>query len=310
MIGEFALGPGREFDAIRRLLERWGSRAVGIGDDAAVVQVPRGDALVTSVDTAAEGRHFRREWLSPREIGYRATAAALSDLAAMAARPLGVLVALTVPESWRAQLLDIADGIADAVDVTRTKILGGNLSSGAELSITTTVLGSAFAPLTRAGARLGDSVYVTGRLGDPGAALDALLAGAAPGTHRERFARPVPRIMEALWLADRGASSAIDISDGLAADARHLASASGVCLSLDAALIPRCEGVTAERALQSGEEYELLVTAPHVLNAGEFEARFHIPLTRVGEIVDGSSGSVRIVGARVASVPGYDHFSR
>jgi thiamine-monophosphate kinase len=143
------------------LADRWGTRASGLGDDAAVLRVPRGDALVASVDSAVEGRHFKREWLSPREIGYRSVAAALSDLAAMAARPIGVLIALTVPQAWRDQLLELADGVAEAVDVAQTRIVGGNLSGGDELSITTTVLGAAFAPLTRAGARPGNRIYVT-----------------------------------------------------------------------------------------------------------------------------------------------------
>ena len=94
------LGRGREFDAIRALLARWGDRAVGVGDDAAVVHVPRGDELVASVDAAIENRHFRDDWLTPREIGYRAVTAALSDLAAMAAQPLGILLALALPERW------------------------------------------------------------------------------------------------------------------------------------------------------------------------------------------------------------------
>jgi thiamine monophosphate kinase len=120
---------GVEFAAIRELIARWGTRAEGIGDDAAVTRLPRGDALVASVDTSIEGRHFRRDWLLPREIGYRAVAAALSDLAAMAARPFGILVALALPPAWRDVLPEIADGISDAVDLARAKILGGNLSA-------------------------------------------------------------------------------------------------------------------------------------------------------------------------------------
>jgi len=309
MTSELALGPGAEFDAIRELLARWGARAEGIGDDAAVLSLPRGDALVASVDSAVEGRHFRRDWLTPREIAYRAAAAALSDLAAMAAHPRGILVALCVPIAWRDALGELADGIGDAADVAQTKILGGNISGGAELSITTTVLGSAFTPLTRGGARVGDAVYVTGRLGGVGAELDALLARKPRTAHRARFAHPVPRIREALWLAERGASAAVDISDGLAADARHVAAASNVSLSMDASSLPRCDGVSVEQALASGEEYELLVTAGTQLDAAAFESRFGVPLTRIGEVAAGS-GTVEIRNARVASIGGYDHFTR
>jgi len=199
-----------EFDTIRSLLARWGPLAEGVGDDAALVRAPRGDTIVVSVDDHIEGRHFRREWLSPREIGYRAVAAALSDLAAMAARPAGVLVAFGVPRGWRESLMDIADGIGDAVKSVRTKILGGNLSDAGALSITTTVLGSAFAPLRRSGARAGDSVYVTGRLGAPTLAIAARRAGRVPNDLvRARLARPTPRIFEAIcWpiMARRRAS--------------------------------------------------------------------------------------------------------
>jgi thiamine-monophosphate kinase len=305
---ELALGPGAEFDAIRELLARWGDRAEGIGDDAAVLALPRGDALVASVDTAVEGRHFRREWLTPREIAYRATTAALSDLAAMASHPRGILVALCVPAAWRSALGDLADGIGDAVDIARTRILGGNISGGTELSITTTVLGSTFTPLTRGGARPGDSVYVTGTLGGVGAELEALLAAAPPTRHRARFVHPMARIREAIWLSEHGATAAVDISDGLAADARHVAAASGVGLSLDADLVPRFDDVTAEQALASGEEYELLVTARAPFDVAAFEARFDVPLTRIGDVVAGAA-TVEFRGARVATVRGYDHFS-
>src|SRR5678816_4196977 len=111
MTQTIAMGTGAEFDAIREMIERWGTRARGIGDDAAVIDIPRGDRLVASVDTAVEDKHFRAEWLTPREISYRAVAAALSDLAAMASRPLGVLVAMTVPDRWRDRLPQLADGI-------------------------------------------------------------------------------------------------------------------------------------------------------------------------------------------------------
>lgn len=305
------LGPGAEFDAIRRMLDRWGDRASGIGDDAAVLRVPRGDALVVSVDAAVEGQHVRAEWLSAEEIGYRAVAAAMSDLAAMAAQPRGVLIAIGVPDAWRDRLDALADGIGDAVSHFGTTIVGGNLSAAGELSITTTVLGSAFAPLARSGARPGDRVYVTGRLGSVGAALAEFEAsGRATGPHRERFARPVPRLAEARWLADAGATAAIDISDGLAADARHVAAASGVALALDGARIPCADGVAAVAALRSGEEYELLVTARHALDTAAFERRFHLPLSEIGSVVAGTAGGVHVTGVSDANLTGHDHFSR
>lgn len=303
------LGPGAEFDLIRRMLERWGDRAEGIGNDAAVLRAPRGDSIVASVDAAVEDQHFRREWLSPREIGYRAVTAALSDLAACAAVPLGVLIALELPDSWLDDLDALADGLGDAVAAADTRIRGGNVSSGHRLSITTTVLGSAFTPLTRRGAHVGDRVYVTGTLGGPGGALDRLLRGEAPGADHERFARPRARLAEARWLAERGATAAIDVSDGLFADLRHLAAASGARIEIDAERVPCVSGSTVERALSSGEEYELIVTAASPFDSAEFDRRFGIPLTQVGIVHAGGAG-VELHGARVAAVAGWNHLSR
>jgi len=303
-----SLGPGAEFDAIRSILRRLGPRAKGIGDDAAVVSIPRGDSLVASVDSVVEGRHFGPGWLTPREIGRRGVVAALSDLAAMAAKPLGVLVAMVVPEAWRPELDSLTDGIADAVSSANTFVLGGNLSDGSELSITTTVLGSAFSPLARSRARPGERVYVTGRLGAPRAATERLARGESAGLFHDRFANPSPRIDEARWLADQGATAAIDISDGLVADLRQLSAASATHIELDAARVPCFHDVNIETALSSGEEYELIVTSPAPFDAAEFERRFGIPLTEIGRVVPGAA-VVDVHGARVAAVSGHDHFS-
>jgi thiamine-monophosphate kinase len=304
------LGPGAEFDAIRSLVERWGDRAVGIGDDAAVLQPTRGESIVVSVDSAIEGKHFRRGWLAPPDIGYRAVTAALSDLAAMAARPIGVLIAIGLPEAWRDALPEIADGIGDAAAQARTVIRGGNLTAASELSITTTVLGEVYEPLTRSGVRVGDTVYVTGRLGAVGAAVHRLERGEDAHAFHARFARPVARIAEARWLAAHGAGAAIDVSDGLVADCRHLAAASRVSIAIDAALVPCVGGLEVEAALSSGEEYELIVASTEPLDAAAFEARFGVPLTAIGRAGEGTRGMVTVQGARVAAVAGHDHLSR
>ncbi|HEY7234244.1 MAG TPA: thiamine-phosphate kinase [Gemmatimonadaceae bacterium] len=307
-----ALGSGPEFDVIRAMLARWGRRATGIGDDAAVLHVPRGDTLVASVDTTLEGRHFRRDWLTPREIGYRAVTAALSDLAAMAARPLGILVALNLSARWQESLADLADGIADAVDAARTRILGGNVVASDALCLTTTVLGDTFAPIRRDGLQPGDRLYVTGRLGGPGAAVAAWMSGRQPTPQqRERFARPVARLREARWLCDRGATAAIDISDGLAADLGHLAAASGVGADVDLALLPLAAGVSdAMQAAASGEEYELIIGARNDLDTHEFEQAFGVPLTAIGAATSRGGGvSFRRGAERVAKPSGYDHLS-
>jgi thiamine-monophosphate kinase len=304
------LGDGAEFETIRDLLKRWGATASGIGDDAAVVDVPRGERVVVSVDAFVAGRHFEPSWLTATEIGYRATTAALSDLAAMAALPLGILFAVNVPDDWRAKLPQVAEGVAMAAREARTVIIGGNLSAADELSITTTVLGHAFRPLARVGANVGEHVYVTGRLGGPGAAVSAWKSGGQPSAEvGARFVHPVARIREARWLADRGATAAIDISDGLVADAGHLAAASERHIELHLDRLQTVAGVGAVDAAASGEEYELLVSAPR-LDVDAFGAAFGIPLTDIGEVIEGEAGvTAMTLGIRVAAVAGHDHFS-
>jgi thiamine-monophosphate kinase len=309
------LGPGREFDVIRDLIRRWGDSARGIGDDAAILDVPAESRLVASTDATVENVHFKREWLTAHEIGYRAATAALSDLAAMAATPIAMLVAMSIPERWRADLAGIAEGIGEASRAFHAPITGGNLTNGTELSITVTVLGFAHHPLGRDGARVGDAVYVTGALGGPGRSLAAWAAGRAPSADdRARFARPTARIREALWLAARGATAAIDISDGLASDAAHLAAASSadVCIEVDA--IPTVPGATPFEAAGSGEEYELLVASSTPIDQHEFAREFGVPLTRVGVVV-ARAGNVpaarfRAHGAFVDLPAGHDHFSQ
>jgi len=307
-----ALGSGDEFDAIRAMLRVWGARATGIGDDASLLSVPVGEELVVSTDASVEGVHFRREWLSAREIAARATAAALSDLAAMAASPLGLLLALGIPERWRAELDAIAHGVGEIASSVFCPIVGGNVTRTGVLSLTITVLGSTSRPLRRDRLRDGDVLYVTGTLGGPGAALDAWMRGVAPDpAARARFASPRPRLGEARWLAERGARAAIDISDGLVADAGHLASASGVRVVLDRDALPCAAGVPPERAAVSGEEYELLVgfSADALPDERAFRDAFGIPITRIGQVTTGSGAELMGPAGRVALPRGHDHLS-
>jgi thiamine-monophosphate kinase len=316
------MGPGAEFDAVRALLAQWGSAAQGVGDDGAVLDVPRGSRLVVSTDSSVEGVHFRRAWLSPAEIGYRATQAALSDLAAMGAAPLGVLLALTVPEDWRAELSSLAEGIAEATRGASAPIVGGDVTAGDRLALGITVLGHAPHPLARSGARPGDVLYVTGALGGPGAALAAWerdagdTAGGTAGpaaAHRARFARPQARLGAGQWLAAHGASAAIDLSDGLAGDVAHLAAASGVHCVIDLGAIPTVDGVVVEDALASGEEYELLVAAPALDVRAFAAANGGLPLTPIGR-VEAAEGRGEVTAerdGRPAALPAaHDHFAR
>ncbi len=319
------MGPGREFDMIRILMAQWGALAVDIGDDAAVLRtlsheiIATGRELVVSTDACVEGTHFLRGWITPHEIGARAVAAALSDLAAMGARADALLFAFVVPEQWRASLVEIADGIAGVVQPTGAKIVGGNLSQGHTFSITTTVIGSTRHAVARRGAQRGDRLLVTGTLGGPGQAVAALYAGQEPSAWaRGRFVGPRPRLREGMALAAAGVHAMIDISDGLVADARHLAAASAVRLRIDAACIPIGPQVDVLAALRSGEEYELLMAASAAV-ATQLRARwrdqFDVSLTDIGEVVGvEAGGAVEILGApeavtRVEFVAGHDHFT-
>ncbi|HEX5724221.1 MAG TPA: thiamine-phosphate kinase [Longimicrobiaceae bacterium] len=324
-----ALGPGAEFDLIRRFLPHGAAAAlppevwVGPGDDCAVVS---GEGIALSTDLSVEGIHFRRDWLSDREIGFRAAAGALSDLAAVAARPIGVLVSLALPErdagSAAAHLME---GVRKAAAAVGAVLLGGDVSrSPGSLVVDVVVVGECPSPVLRSGAVVGDEVWVTGELGGSAAAVAALLRGEEPDrAARERFAAPMPRVHEALWLAERGLASAmIDLSDGLAGDAGHLAAASGVAVMLSPEVIPvhrsvrRVAADPAEAlrlALGGGEDYELCFTSPLGAmqpHAAEFEAAHGVRLTSVGRI--GGGDGVWFVDAEGRRSPpgvhGWRHF--
>jgi len=304
------LGDGGEFDLIRRMLERWGARASGIGDDAAVIDAIDDRSLVASTDISIENVHYRRDWLSPYEIAYRATTAALSDLAAMAALPVGILVAMGIPDDWRKDIDCLADGIGDAAAAVKAPILGGDMSKATELSLTVTVLGAASPALKRSAARSGDLVYVTGRLGGAKSALDALLRDEEPTSEeRERFAHPAARIDEAIWLSDNGATAAVDISDGLASDLEHVAKASNVRIVVDLDAVPLFGSVKAADAVRSGEEYELVVTSSLALDTAGFQKMFGLDLTRIGKVEQGEAEVVFMsAGEEIEVGSGYLHF--
>jgi thiamine-monophosphate kinase len=317
------LGPGGEFDRLRAVFARLGSRASGIGDDAAIVTVD-GVRLALSCDLVVEGRHFRRDWLTPEEIGWRACAAALSDLAAMAATPLGVLAAVGVPEgSEGAFLEEMMEGVGQAAMFAGASVWGGDLVQAPVVTVDITVVGRAERPVRRRGARPGDRVWVTGSLGAPAAAVAAWEAGESPHPAlRARFARPVPRVAEAAWLRDRGATAMLDVSDGLVGDAGHLAAASGVGVVIEAERVPVHGGVAAvdpsiprsadpSIALRGGEEYELLVTLPPAFGDGEarwFVREFELPLTCVGEVREGAGVTVLRDGHPWDIGGGFSHF--
>ncbi|MGH7466239.1 MAG: AIR synthase related protein, partial [Longimicrobiales bacterium] len=210
---QIPLGSGAEFDLIRRFYPVDASAGaairvpdavrVGSGDDCAVV---RGEGIALSVDISVEGVHFLREWLQPEEIGYRAAAAALSDLAAIAATPIGVLASLAIDQSEIDIAPRIMDGVRAAAAGARAVLLGGDMSRTiGPLVVDIVVVGNALRPVLRRGARAGDSLWVTGELGAAAAAVRAWKSGGTPEpAARLAFALPTPRIAEAVWLATRG----------------------------------------------------------------------------------------------------------
>ena len=309
--GEIAFGPGREFRFIRRLIRRFGSLASGIGDDAALIHVPRDNMLAISTDTSVENVHFRRDWLTLDEIGYRAVTGALSDLAATGAAGVGILIALSTPTESREDLDSLSNGIARAAIAAGVRVYGGDTTRGEVLSLTITVFGNVRETLRRDAARAGHHVYVTGALGGPAAAMRALVEGTELlPVWRDRFTNPHARIREARWVAGRGARAAIDISDGLLADAAHVAAASNVRITIDLDRIPIVAGVDALAAARSGEEYELLLTSAIPIDREAFFSRFGIGLTEIGTVSDGEPGICVMMNGHAIEVEpmGYDHF--
>jgi thiamine-monophosphate kinase len=317
-----SLGPGVEFDLIRRIAERLGPKARGLGDDCALLQVGQA-TLAVSTDLSIEGVHFRREWLTPTEIGWRATASALSDLAAEGASPIGLMSSVGVPPDAReGDLVSLMDGVGDAAVAAGATVRGGDLSTAPVWTIDITVFGTVERPVRRDGALVGDSVWVTGELGGARAALKRWLSGEAPaGAARQAFAHPVPRIAEGLCLARAGARAMIDLSDGLAGDAGHLAAASGKAVVIDLERLPVHPDVEAvarevasppERfAALGGEDYELLAVMPAEFTereAQEFTAQTGVALRRIGSVETGSGARFRD-GGTLVPLAGYDHFA-
>ena len=289
---------------------------LGIGDDCAVLNAPT-EGLVLSVDSVVEHVHFRRAWLTFEQLGYRATMGALSDLAAMGAVPLGVLSSLILPDDVEDDVLEeLARGQAEACAEVGTSVVGGNLSRGGELSITTTVIGDAPEPLRRDGARVGDVVVAAGPLGLAAAGLRVLLDGpdradeealaAAVGAWR----RPRARIAEGLRL--RGvATAAIDVSDGLGLDVSRVAEASECCVVLEeerivtSALAAAAAGLGLDAvalALEGGEDYAVVATVPPGSHVEGFVA---IGRCEAGEGVELEGGGRR----RPVPSVGWDHFA-
>jgi thiamine-monophosphate kinase len=279
-----------EFGLIARLtsgLHAGSGVEVGIGDDAAVLAPTPGRRLVLTTDVLVEGRHFRADLSSPADWGWKAVAVNCSDVAAMAGLPRWLVLALTVPADTPLEVLDrLYAGIGEACGAFSVELVGGDVSRGPALSLAVTALGEAERVVTRAGARPGDGLVVSGPLGAAAAGLTLLSRGdraarellgrfpALAAAHR----RPCPDLDAGPRLARAGATAMLDVSDGLAGDALHLAEASGTGLEIDDASLPLAPGVReaaallgrdpVEMALGGGEDFVLAAALPAGAAAG------------------------------------------
>jgi len=308
---------------------------LGIGDDAAVVEPERNRVEVLTVDAIVEGIHFDRAFTPPDAIGHRALAVNLSDVAAMGAAPRLALLSMALPSTLPLADYDgIADGLARLAAAHRLHVVGGNLTrSPGPLIVDVTVIGTVKRrqALTRAGARSGDEIYVSGTVGSAAAGL-ALLerrtaenrdqAAASASALVERYLRPQPRVRLGLMLSrNRAASACIDLSDGLADGLHRIADASGVGMTIDAdalpidpaarALFDTRGGDAIDAAVCGGDDYELLFTMRPRTRRRLIAAERHggAPLTRIGRCT-ADRAVVLQRGAVAVPVPqGYSHFA-
>lgn len=313
-----------EFELIARHFTRPVRRAVlGVGDDCALLSLTPGQQLATSTDLLVEGRHFLST-VAPERLGHKALAVNLSDLAACGARPLAFTLSLALPQAEEAWLAGFARGLFALADAHGCELVGGDTTRG-PLAINVSIFGEVPAgqALLRSGARPGDELYVSGRLGDARLALEVFRGTVSlPGEafERVRVAMECPQPRVALGLALRGvASSAIDLSDGLLGDLGHVLQRSGCGARLEVDAVPRSAELAAQPlalqrlcTLAGGDDYELLFTAP----AAQRQAVAHaaqaagVAVSRIGRIEP--EPGLRLVDAQGQALPNtwtsFDHF--
>lgn len=325
-----------EFELLAKLRERLPKDGpqvkLGSGDDAAVTAP--GGATATSVDAIIEGVHFRRGEADLRTIGRKALATALSDLAAMGAEAGEAYVVLGAPADLsEGDFLALLDGLLELGGETGTTLAGGDVTRAPALTLAVTVVGHAPAPedfVTRAGAKPGDLLVLTGAIGGAGAGrlllehpdLAAAVSETVGAQLRARQLDPAPRLRSGRALAAAGARAMIDLSDGLAGDAGHLAEAGSVALQIDVESLPLAKGVTEvaeaakrgpfELAVAGGEDYELLAALPaeqltEASNA--VAAAAETTLTTVGRVAEGEGVEIRLPGGGRLEARGYDHLA-
>lgn len=304
-MGEFAL-----IEAITRRLPQGEGVSVPPGDDAAVVLVDRTPIVVTT-DVLVAGVHFRTDWSGADDIGRRAAAASLADLVAMGADPVALVVALTAPQSTDAAwVLRIADGVRDEAALIGASVVGGDLSSGATISVAVTGIGGlgGRAPVLRSGAVAGDQVAVVGRLGWAEAGLAVLTRGfRSPRALVEAYRRPEVPYAMALAAARLGVHAMCDVSDGLVADLGHVAAASDVQIDVESALITIGEPIASVAAAHGSDPLAWVLGGGHDhALVGAFAADAELPdgFSRIGSVKDRPRSPTDDVGQPLVTVDG------
>jgi thiamine-monophosphate kinase len=314
--------PPEEIEIIGKIEKLWSGAAnskvlLGIGDDTAVIRPPRaGEEVLLTTDQVIENTHFVRRTHPPRALGHKILARGLSDIAAMGGRPVCFLLSLALPQwSVGAWLNAFLSGAYDLSQSTEIPLVGGDIARGERFAAAITVVGSAPAgkALTRAGARPGDVLYVSGQLGGSALGLARLrkLSGAARASRDNavrRYLWPDPRLRLGVFLrAKMGATSAMDLSDGLAMDLARLTKASGVGAEIQAAQVPLFPGASLSQALHGGEDYELLFTLPKKVHPPRTFRK--LPLTAIGRIrARPGIDLVSETGIQKLRPQGYEHF--
>ncbi|MGA0010395.1 MAG: thiamine-phosphate kinase [Candidatus Nanopelagicales bacterium] len=310
-----------EIAVVARILEAAGAEAsarvpVGPGDDAAVLACTDGRVVVTT-DMLVEGRHFRRDWSEPADIGHKAAAENLADIAAMGAVPTALVVAMALPPETEVAWVDgFLAGLLAEAQRAGAALIGGDLVRGDAITVGVTAFGdlSGRTPILRSGARSGDVVAVCGSLGTAAGGLAVLSRGfRSPRVLVDAHRRPQPDYRAGVRASDAGAHALMDISDGLLLDAERMARASSVVIDIESDALPREDAVISTASaynldpltwvLGGGDDHALLAT---------FDAGAALPegFVRVGTVMDavGQGAGVRVDGREVDQVAGFEHF--
>ncbi|MDN4172816.1 thiamine-phosphate kinase [Nocardioides sp. SOB77] len=309
-VGEFEL-----IGALTRHFEQGEQVLVGPGDDAAVLRVRTGHVVV-STDLMVEGRHFRREWSSAEDVGHRAAAQNLSDINAMGGRATSLTIGLAAPADLEAQwALDFARGFADECALVGASVVGGDLTRADQVVVAVTVLGACtVSPVLRSGARPGEVLALHGRQGWAAGGLAVLGRGfRSPRVLVEAYRRPAPPYAAGLVAAEAGATSMIDVSDGLLAEAGHLAAASGVAIDVRRGAFEVPEPLHAVGAALGADPLSFVLSGgdDHALLATFDPAAVPDGWAVIGEVLepaDGAAPAVTVDGAPYDGPTGWTHF--